>query len=309
MGRVVCRVALFVGAICLGCSGLFADDAVAKPLEVEAVLKNWHEKVSQYQGLKGTFVRTTYDNVFQMQKLSKGTFNVNRSGEAAYCWNGYQPGNPRLKTGKDGKPYIFQADQDEAWYWVNNTIIQVDKSNRTYDRIKIPKDAPDNPSPWTFFGWTFYPPSLKQFWVSEPYLLGMPPEELKKRFQIEIVNQTEEKVQLNFRPKERRDLANFSEASLILNIKTYLPYALKTIDPPRTKETVHLFSDVEGIKELERISEPDLTRYESFDNSWTTKSRKRKKKNTLVAVESEINLLGTLYIAPLSMGETNESEW
>lgn len=302
-------VGLFICVICLGCSALLAEDAAAKPLDVETVLKNWHERISEYQGVKGTFVRTTYDNVFEMQKLSKGTFNVNRSGEAAYCWDGHKPENPRLKTGKDGKPYILEADQDEAWYWVNSTIIQVNKSNSTFDRIRIPKDLSDEPEEG-FFGFKFYPSMWKEFWLSRPYLLGMPPEELQQRFEISIEKQMDEKVQLKFRPKEQRDLVFFSEASLILDLKTYLPYALKTVDPPGSKEIVHLFSNVEGIQELERISKPDLTLYKPTTHDENVKPRKRKKKKSaLVAVESETDLLGTLYIAPLSMGETSASEW
>lgn len=248
------KVGLFICVICLGCSALFAEDAPVKRLEVEEVLKNWHERISEDQGVKGSFVRTTYDNVFHIQKLSKGTFNVNRSGEAAYCWDGFKPENPRLRTGKDGKPYTLETDQDEALYWVNSTIIHVNKSNSTFDRVEIPKETPDQSSS----SWSFFP---KEFWLSRPYLLGMSPEELQQRYQISIESQTEQQIRLLFRPKDRKDLANFSEASMILDLKTYLPLALKTVDPPRTQETVHLFSNVEGIKEPERIPEPDLTGY------------------------------------------------
>lgn len=281
MGQVGCRVALIVGVMCLGGFSLFADDGAAKPLDIEAVLKNWHEKISQYQGLKGTFVRTTYDNVFHIQKLSKGTFNVNRSGEAVYSWDGMGPENVRRKTGKDGSPYSASPDRDEAWYWVDSTLIQVNKSDRIYDRIEIPKDVSDKPVE-AFFGFKSYASIWKEFWLSRPYLLGMPLEELQQRYQISIEKQTEEQVWLRFVPKADSDRTFFSESILVLNLKTYLPYALKTLDPPGTRETVHLFSNVEGMKELERIPEPDLKGYTLSSTSIKPKRRKPVKKDIIV---------------------------
>lgn len=253
------------------------------PADLDTILKNWHEQVSQYHGVNTSFKKTSYDDVFEVQKMGAGTLKVNRSGEAEYIVRGlgiHQ--NIRTKTNSRGKPYHLEPDQDETWYWGNRKIILLNITDRTFDQIDIPDPKPDSKKS-SIFG-SFYSGFFNGIFL-QPFLLGMPPEELKQRYDVTILKQNAEQVRIAFKPITQQDLQNLSEAELILNLKTYLPYALKIVDPPGTKTTVYLFEEINGTETPEHISEPDLTGYQSVIRREVSKSRKAKKKENNPASE------------------------
>lgn len=95
---------------------------------------------------------------------------------------------------------------------------------------------------WPAFYESFYE-SIQEFWLARPFLLGMPAAELRMRFQIELLSQTETDILLQFVPKWKSDRVSYSRAVLMLTKEKYKPRALQMFDPDG-RETVHVFKDV-----------------------------------------------------------------
>jgi hypothetical protein len=111
--------------------------------------------------------------------------------------------------------------------------------------------------------------SIQEFWLARPFLLGMPANELRLRFHVKLVSQSEKELRLRFVPKAGRDQAFYSQAVLILTKEKYEPRALKMIHPDG-RETVHVFSDVrvnsnwkDVYHRSDPLSRPDLRGYRS----------------------------------------------
>jgi len=277
-------IAALICSLCLIAHPLCAEEAPSNPppADLDTILKNWHEQVSQYPGINASFKQTSYDDVFEVQKFGTGTLKVNRSGEASRVVQGANNQNVRLKNNSKGGPYHLEPAQDETWYWGNRKIIQLNMTNRTFDQVDIPDPKPDSKKSLTFG--SFYGGFFNGIFL-QPFLLGMPPEEIKQHYEMSILKQNTEQVRIAFKPKTKQDLLNWSDAELILNLKTYLPYALKIVDPPGTKSTVYLFTEISGTETPEHIPEPDLTGYKSSIPREVTKSRKSKKKENNPAPE------------------------
>ena len=75
----------------------------------------------------------------------------------------------------------------------------------------------------------------------------MPADKALRRYRMEIVGYDKDKdgkpirVTLQIHPKLRNDAANYQLATVILDLTTYLPTAVRMIDPMGTKETVYSF--------------------------------------------------------------------
>lgn len=196
--------------------------------ELEAILDNWEEKTSQITKLKGNFVKTSYDNVFSVQKIARGEFMYEAPDKGYYTFEGYKPANARVKRNAEGVPFEVSPDNDEKWYCTGTEIYQLNVPKREYERLEIPeenrgKNIIDGPL---------------------PFLFGLKKQQAVRRYQLELVSANERQIRLKVKPKLQHDLQSYSEAEIILDAQTYLPFAVKLLDPPGTKETVHLFSDV-----------------------------------------------------------------
>ncbi|HIK90724.1 MAG TPA: PASTA domain-containing protein [Planctomycetes bacterium] len=80
-----------------------------------------------------------------------------------------------------------------------------------------------------------------------PFLFGLPPEKAIDRFHMELVHDYRPDYQvvlLMATPKQRQDADNWKEARILLNTETYLPDAVKLLDPAGTKRTVYTFQDM-----------------------------------------------------------------
>jgi len=196
--------------------------------ELEAVLDNWEEKTSQIAKLKGNFVKTSYDNVFEVQKLARGEFMYEAPDKGYYTFEGSNLKNTKVKHNDQGVPFKLEPDTDEKWYCTGDEIYQLNVTDRTYDRVDIPKENR---------GKNIIDGPL-------PFLFGMKKDQAVRRYTLELIKADQRQIRLKVKPKLQHDLQNYSEAEIILDARTYLPYAVKLLDPPGTKTTVHMFEGV-----------------------------------------------------------------
>ena len=113
--------------------------------------------------------------------------------------------------------------------------------------------------------------SIQEFWLARPFLLGMSAGELRQRFHIQLVTQSDHEVRLKFEPKAENDRALYTQAILILTKNEYEPRALKMIHDDGN-ETVHLFENLRVNSRGQDfpfrddpLSRPDLRGYRSLN--------------------------------------------
>jgi hypothetical protein len=243
--------------------GLRSDD----PANLERVLKEWYQAASRIERLDCNFVRMKYDTVFEVEFRSIGTLAIDRTGSALYRLDRDPSAQGKIsrKIGRSGLPYELQDDTPERWYWTRDRVLQINDSDHTYEVATNPRVTPDGefrpdppelpqelenggrgaqpsgPPNWLIdFSASLDEP---RFGCLQPFLLGLAPEEIQRRFTIRFLSETDAEVRLEFTPRDRRDKVNFSSLQLILSKGGYKPYAIKTVGPSGS-ETVHVFTDV-----------------------------------------------------------------
>jgi hypothetical protein len=104
---------------------------------------------------------------------------------------------------------------------------------------------------------------VSEFPIPHLFLVGTRAVELKRRFKIELVKETDSEVWLQFFPRWTQDSASFLKVKLILSADEYKPMAINVIDATGA-ETVHVFSvHIRGAGFLHSspLDRPDLTGY------------------------------------------------
>lgn len=261
----------------------------AAPRTLDDVLKRWEQASTHIERLDCTFGCYKYDNTFEIERRGTGSIAVDRQGLAVYRRGSMEiaPGEKSRRIGKDGEPYELRADTPERWHWTGESIVHVDEAQRTFEIIPLPAELqvargfrPDPPelpqddgivrvNAPSKIGRKTWEDRMKEFWLARPFLLGMPAEELARRFNVKIARQSDKGVWLEFRPLREADAGWFERAVLILDAERFVPKALQMIDPTGS-ETVHVFGDVQinrlraghpippGVENLER---PNLKGY------------------------------------------------
>jgi len=230
MRKPACILALIVGLFCMEIFPLWAEDASPKPLVLENVLKNWHARISQYQGIQARFQRTIYHHVHKLRLQTESSVILTRDDIGRYG-SETLPLNEKFKS--------------------NGLFMDLEERTKGYDRKNIPLIRHDPPNSF------FTPLDFIELQFTYRFLLGVPPEEFQERYEISLERESELQVGLKFLPKYEYDEKQFSEVVLILYLETYLPSALKLVDPKKRKETLYLFENVKESTLLRPIPHPE----------------------------------------------------
>jgi TIGR03009 family protein len=202
----------------------------ALPRRLEEILKIWAQESAKIQKLQGNHSRLIYDNVFQVRKEAIGEF----------YYEAPDKGRIDIAAAKDVKQQLikvgdkdFQCKPDRPEIWICNgkEIVRLDPTDKTGEVITIPEanqgaNIMDGPL---------------------PFLFGMPPEQAKRRYKLKLLKEDEKTktIHLHVEPRLQADAANYREANVILDAKSFLPTAVKLVDPGGNLETVYIFSNVE----------------------------------------------------------------
>lgn len=194
------------------------------------VLKAWYAGTSQIKTLKGQHFRYTYDEVFAVEKRSRGSFLYQTPDKGRIS---FQP--PQLKRGekskrrtkKNGTPFALQAGEPELWICDGKMIAQINTSTKKGKRFDIPPQAR---------GRNIMEGPL-------PFLLGMPPDMALRRYELRVLKETSTEVWLGVKRKWKQD--QFRDAKVILQKGNHhLPSAVQMIDLTGNHETVYTFFDL-----------------------------------------------------------------
>ena len=219
---------------------------VEKPNEeLLKLLNKWEVESAKVKKLQGEHLRWEYDYTFNVVKRNKGEFYYEQPDKGRIDLSPVkiemvkdQSGKPAPPTDtkkhwKTGQPVKFtvQSGTGERWYCDGQIVTQVDEKEKTATQLVIP---PQNQGEHIIDG-------------PLPFLFGMPADKALRRYRMEIVNWGKDEsgkpisVTLQVHPKLRNDAANYQLATVILDLKTYLPIAVRMIDPAGTKETTYSF--------------------------------------------------------------------
>ncbi|QDV53147.1 PASTA domain-containing protein [Gimesia fumaroli] len=235
-------------------------DAVLKvqqlPPALEQILKNWETHSKKIEKLEGNHVRLWYDDVFQMEKRSEGKFYYEQPDKGRIDITGMEikKGAVSDKKNAEGKPYQLKPGENERWICDGARIFSINEDEKSYEVYPIPlgrrgENIMEGPL---------------------PFLFGMPAETAKKRYFLQLVANSPEQIVIAVKPRRRADAANYREAKVILNPKTYLPNAVLLVHPGGNQSTVYVFKNVVANKSRGIITKiwgndpfkPDLDDYQ-----------------------------------------------
>jgi TIGR03009 family protein len=216
------------------------------PPDLMKILKDWEASSSKIKKLEGTHRRWEYDYVFKVVKRNTGVFYYEAPDKGRIDLepvpNPDPPKNvknppPPMEKGKKhwltGKEMDFDLSPGpaERWFCNGQLITQVDDQSKTATQIVIP-------------------PQAQGEHISDgplPFLFGMPAAKAIQRYDMKLIEDGKKdgKAWIEARPRWQADRANYQLATIILDLKTFLPVAVRLIDPAGTKETAFKFGELE----------------------------------------------------------------
>ncbi len=197
--------------------------------ELTKILTDWSNSTSKIEKLEGTHRRYTYDHVFGTEKHAVGKFFYEAPDKGRIDVEPVDIKNGAVGRKKDkaGKPYSLKKDRQEKWVCDGKRVMQVDDEAKVVNVFPIPPQAQ---------GKNIMNGPL-------PFLFGMPPETAKRRFHLTLLKHETNTAWIKAIPRLKANAANWKEAEIILSKKTWVPIAVKLLDPAGNKETVYAFTE------------------------------------------------------------------
>lgn len=199
--------------------------------EMEAILREWEEKSSKVKRLEGTFIRRTYDPVFEVEKVSTGQYCFQFPDKGSFHQKAVDAkivdGMKSKQTNPKGQPYTVQSGDPERWVCDGERIFKIDEKTKTFEKLEIPQEDRGQ--------------NIKN--APLPFVFGLKANEAKQRYEFELdpENTNEEKIRVKVRPLLPQDLANYKEAEVVLDRVNCLPMAVKLTDPTGKSTDVYIF--------------------------------------------------------------------
>ena len=211
------------------------------PPELEQLLRDWAAASEKIQRLEGEHLRRVYDMINEVEKLSQGRFfyetpdkgriNITPVVITEKMLRQRASGEVPTQKRKSGKPFDLKSDQEECWSCDGLRVYEMDVAKKEARVAQLPADMQ---------GKNIMDSPL-------PFLFGMPPDKAKRRFKMSLLRPIEPesgRASLHILPRLPQDSGNWASADVILNLKTFLPDAVKLVDPAGTKITVYSFSSL-----------------------------------------------------------------
>lgn len=205
------------------------------PPALKKLLDDWETSSAKIKKLEGEHRRWEYDYVFNVVKHNTGKFYYEAPGKGRIDLTPDMKNVGKMETRRhweNGQQVQFkgEAGPAERWYCDSQVVTQVDVNQKQATRMLLPKENQ---------GVNIIDGPL-------PFLFGMPAAKAVQRFNLDLKSQnsTTGKATIRATPLWPNDAANYQLAEIILDTKTFLPDAVRLIDPAGTKETVFVFGDL-----------------------------------------------------------------
>lgn len=206
------------------------------PPQLKKLLEDWEVSSAKIKKLEGEHRRWEYDYVFNVVKHNTGKFYYEApdKGRIDLTPDKAKAGTPETRRHwENGQQVKFNSEPGpaERWYCDSQMVTQVDVNQKQATRMMLPKQIQ---------GANIIDGPL-------PFLFGMPADKAVQRYDLELKKLDTEKGKATIRatPLWPSDAANYQLAEINLDTKTFLPDAVRLIDPAGTKETVFVFGAME----------------------------------------------------------------
>lgn len=227
-----------------------ADPTVAPPKaapeDVAQVLEAWTQAGKNIRSLNCRIRRYQYDSVWQVETRGRGRlyFEAPHMGLLELQPATIASGERSTRNRKDGQPYELVADEPITYHWSRKQLTKVNPTRTEYERFAIPEAFLEEKTVRTVSSfdviWTMYGSPRRAL----PGLIETDLESLSNRFDWSIVSRNDQQILLSGRTVEAEERRHFSALQVVLDARTYLTKATKTIDSTGTRETVCIFEDV-----------------------------------------------------------------
>jgi hypothetical protein len=225
--------------------------------EIDQMLAEWEKAASKIRRIDAQFTRFRYDRTFEVEKRGEGTIVIELPRRARYQLlpANIPPAAVGKRFAKGGDPFALNADGPECWHYTGTKLIKINEKERSYETIDVPANGRIQ-----FFQEVDV---LDTFFLARPFLVGMPAEELREQFAIDILKEAPGEIRLKLLPRQKNIAANIAQAILILDRETWLTKGMKIQDPTGA-EVVHVFKNVRisgNPGTSDDLSEPNLDGY------------------------------------------------
>ncbi|REK26413.1 MAG: hypothetical protein DWQ45_17935 [Planctomycetota bacterium] len=217
------------------------------PAGMDELLLKWERESARIERLRGDVTRFVYDSVYLVEERSVGKFWYESVDKGRMDFKAVKLPDPpvsRDKQGANGKPYTLESGANERWICNGKEIFLIHDDNKLYDLVRIPPQQQ---------GRNIINGPL-------PFLFGMKAEQAKARYGLdygklhrpeERIVQTKEgkRVRLPVQyhiiatPRTRVDAAEWSRAEVLM-YGSFIPKAIRLLNPTGEKETVYAFSEM-----------------------------------------------------------------
>jgi TIGR03009 family protein len=241
------------------------------PPDLMKILKDWEVASAKIKKLEGQHRRWEYDYVFKVLKRNTGVFYYEAPDKGridlepvpnpAVAKNAPPPLEKGKKHWLTGKELDFELKPGpaERWYCNGQLITQVDDESKTATQMVIP-------------------PQAQGEHISDgplPFLFGMPAAKAIQRYDMKLLSEDKKagKAWIEARPRWQTDRSNYQLATIILDLKTFLPDAVRLIDPAGTKETAFKFVDLQvNSKSITKLFRGDPFKFSERNYKIVTKA-------------------------------------
>lgn len=206
------------------------------------LLGEWEQGSARVKKLHGKHVRRAYDLTFGREKIAHGEFwyenpdkgrmDIKPVKITQQMLAERKKPDAKVERKKNGEPYDLTSGDPERW---------ICDGEKMWDINDLRKEA----------NVMVLPPEIRGTEIMNsplPFLFGLPRDQAIRRFNMTIVRDyrpTYPVVRLHIKPRLAKDARVWSEAEVLLDTDSFLPRAVKLINPARTKDTRYTFSDME----------------------------------------------------------------
>ena len=212
--------------------------------ELEATLQAWYDATKGVKKLEGRHTEVKSDDTFQSETHSVGRFYYEAPDKGRIDL-GPRPADqcrPRRRPG--GKPYAVDQGEVRRWICDGEKLLAVNEEKREVNVTDLP---PQHRGEGIMNG-------------PLPFLLGMPPELVKRRFRVNFppgaqfqppkgnlrgwLADPSSDVVLFVQPLLRQDSENWEQAIVFLSKPDFLPIRVKLTGTGGKSDTIYEFSDL-----------------------------------------------------------------
>ena len=214
---------------------------------LEATLVAWYEATKGVNKLEGKHIEVRADKSFRAETHRVGQFFYEAPDHGRIDMEPRPEAEcvPTRRTdgaGRPAAPYAVQPGSPKKWVCDGERLLDIKVKEREANLTALP---PQHRGSNIMNG-------------PLPFLLGMPPEAVKKRFRMRMMREPKianraqmdawladpnSQVMLEVLPLLQQDMANWEKAQVLLRKPDFMPVRVKLFEPGGESDTTYIFSD------------------------------------------------------------------